>query len=125
MTKKIAHRRCRHGRPPSRVVMLRHDVDATILTDRRAEEYAGCGFVTSYCKHPACRLRARTALRPDTANLTPAEAGPLARSSPIFRLEPPAAPGQGGSTHTNQRGTVFAPPVRTLRGCRRLTSGAR
>ncbi len=58
-----------------------------------AEEKAA--FLTWYCQHPAYRLRARTALRADTANLTPAEVDRLARRYPVFRLEPADTPGQG------------------------------
>jgi len=73
---------------------LARQADPVAARELRAREKAA--FLTWYYQHPACRLRARAALRADTANLTPAEVGRLARLYLVFRLEPAAAPGQGG-----------------------------
>jgi len=68
-------------------------VEPVAARELQAEEKAA--FLTWYCQHPAYRLRARTALGADTANLTPAEVDRLARKYPVFRLEPAGTPGHG------------------------------
>jgi deazaflavin-dependent oxidoreductase (nitroreductase family) len=74
-------------------LLVGRQVEPVVAREIQAEEKAA--FLTWYCQHPAYRLRARYALRADTANLTPAEVDRLARQYPVFRLEPAAALGQG------------------------------
>jgi deazaflavin-dependent oxidoreductase (nitroreductase family) len=73
-------------------LLVGRQVEPVVARELRAEEKAA--FLTWYCQHPAYRLRARTALGADTANLTAAEIDRLARQYPVFRLEPAGAPGQ-------------------------------
>ena len=61
-------------------------VEPVLAREIWAEEKAA--FLTWYCQHPVCRLRARYGLKADTANLTAAEVDRLARQYPVFRLEP-------------------------------------
>jgi deazaflavin-dependent oxidoreductase (nitroreductase family) len=68
-------------------------VEPVAAREIQAEDKAA--FLIWYCQHPAYRLRARTVLRADTANLTPAEVDRLARQYPVFRLEPAGTPRQG------------------------------
>jgi deazaflavin-dependent oxidoreductase (nitroreductase family) len=74
-------------------LLLGRQVEPVAAREIRTEEKAA--FLTWYCQHPAYRLRARTALGADTANLIAAEVDRLARRYPVFRLESAGAPGQG------------------------------
>jgi hypothetical protein len=82
-------------------LLVGRQVEPVVAPELQAEEKAA--LLVWYCQHPAYRLRARTALRADTANRTAAEVERLARQYPVFRLEPAGAPAQASRPTHRQR----------------------